>query len=153
MKILLAVEGSSCSDASVEMVAHRAWPAGTEVRVISVVKPYAPLASAPLRSSSEYYEEAEMAERKLALEAVERATRRISQNEGLSGKLKITTEIFLGSPKHIILEEAERFRADLIVLGSHDRLSLERRLLGSVSQVVAAQAPCPVEIVSPSQHV
>lgn len=93
-----------------------------------------------------------MAEHQRAREVVEHGANKISRYEGLIGKLKITTKIFLGSPKSIILDEAERFGADLIILGSHDRLSWERRLLGSVSQVVAAQAACPVEIVSPCQH-
>jgi nucleotide-binding universal stress UspA family protein len=153
LKILLAIEDSSCSDAAVEMVARRTWPAGAEVRVISVVKPFAPLASAPSRPAVEFFDEAEVAEQRRARAAVERAAHRISRNKRPVGRLKITTEIFLGSPKRIIIEEAERFGADLIVLGSHDRLSLERRLLGSVSQVVAAQAACQVEIVSTCQHV
>jgi nucleotide-binding universal stress UspA family protein len=153
VKILLAVEGSSCSDAAVQMVARQTWPAGTEVRVISVVKPHAPLASGPRGPSIKYYEEVEMRERQRARKVVEQAKNLIGQNAGSNGGLKITTEVFLGSPKRIIVEEAQRWAADLIILGSHDRLSLERRLLGSVSEAVAAQATCPVEIVRPCHHV
>jgi len=36
---------------------------------------------------------------------------------------------------------------DLIVIGSHGRSGLKRAFLGSVSQAVANQAPCPVTIV------
>ena len=153
MKILLAIDGSSCSDAAVEIVAGRLWPAGTEVRVISVVKPHVSLVSGTLGPSIKYYEEAEMAEHQQALEVVERAANKIRSNGGSTEELKITTKLFFGSPKCIIVEEAERWAADLIILGSHDRLSWQRRLLGSVSAVVAAQAACPVEIVRPGQHV
>jgi nucleotide-binding universal stress UspA family protein len=153
VKILLAIEGSSCSEAAVQKVARQAWPAGTEVRVISVIKPHAPLASGPRGPSIKYYEEVEMADRQRARKIVEQATNIIGQNAGSTGGLKITTELFSGSPKRIIVEEAKRWAADLIILGSHDPLSLERRLLGSVSQVVAAQAACPVEIVRPCHHV
>lgn len=45
------------------------------------------------------------------------------------------------------MEEAEAFNADLIVAGSHGHGGLERFLLGSVSQTVAAHAKCSVEIV------
>jgi nucleotide-binding universal stress UspA family protein len=153
VKILLAIDGTSCSDAAVEIVAGRLWPAGTEVRVISVVKPHVSLASGTPWPSIKYYKEAEMAEHQQALEVVERAANKIRSGGGSTDELKITTELFLGSPRRIIVEEAERWAADLIVLGSHDRLSWQRRLLGSVSAVVAAQATCPVEIVSPGQHI
>jgi nucleotide-binding universal stress UspA family protein len=52
-----------------------------------------------------------------------------------------------GSPKHTILEEAEAFNADLIVLGSHGRGRVERFLLGSVSLAVVTHAKCSVEVV------
>ena len=39
MKILLAIDGSSFSDAAVEEVATMPWPAGSEARIVSVVEP------------------------------------------------------------------------------------------------------------------
>src|SRR5258708_6664940 len=39
MKILLAIDGSPFSDAAVKEIATRPWPAGSEVRIISVVEP------------------------------------------------------------------------------------------------------------------
>src|SRR5262245_7297809 len=39
MKILLATDGSSCSHAAVDDIAARPWPAGSEVRIISVYEP------------------------------------------------------------------------------------------------------------------
>ena len=38
MKILLAVDGSECSDVVVEEVAKRPWPAGSALRIISVAE-------------------------------------------------------------------------------------------------------------------
>ncbi len=46
-----------------------------------------------------------------------------------------------------ILSEAERLRADLIVMGTQGHGRLHRLLLGSVGEGVLAQARCPVLVV------
>jgi nucleotide-binding universal stress UspA family protein len=56
-------------------------------------------------------------------------------------------EIVKGHPKHAIVDEAETWDADLIVVGSHGYRGLTRLWLGSVSQAVASHAKCSVEIV------
>jgi nucleotide-binding universal stress UspA family protein len=61
--------------------------------------------------------------------------------------LILSTEVLCGSPKEVILEVADAFGADLIVVGSQGLGALERFLLGSVAQSVALHAKCSVEIV------
>jgi nucleotide-binding universal stress UspA family protein len=68
-----------------------------------------------------------------------------------ASSLRVVTEVLDGSPKKVIVEEAERWGADLIVIGSHGYGPVRRFLLGSVSQAVALHAPCSVEIVR-SRH-
>jgi nucleotide-binding universal stress UspA family protein len=46
-----------------------------------------------------------------------------------------------------VVREAERWGADLIVVGRHDRGGLERLLLGSVAEAVARAAEVPVLLV------
>ncbi len=77
--------------------------------------------------------------------AVERAAATLRGGE--NGGLQVSTEVLTGSPKSTIVEEAEAWGADLIVVGSHGYRTWERMLLGSVSQAVAAHAECSVEIV------
>ena len=43
-----------------------------------------------------------------------------------------------------IARAAKRYRADLIVIGTHGRTGVARFFLGSVAARVAATAPCPV---------
>ena len=60
----------------------------------------------------------------------------------------IVTPVFReGHPKDTILDEAERWGADLIVVGSHGYGAIKRLFLGSVSLAVATNAACSVEIV------
>jgi nucleotide-binding universal stress UspA family protein len=64
-----------------------------------------------------------------------------------SAGLEATGAVFSGSPKQIILEEAQKWAADLIVVGSHGRRGFKRFLLGSVSEAVAMNAHCSVVVV------
>ena len=92
------------------------------------------------------YAELETLARNRARAAVDTAAATLRTDEG-SRQLNVTTTVVSGSPKALILEEAEAFGADLIVVGSHGHGMVERFLLGSVSQAVALHAGCSVEIV------
>ncbi|MNL45759.1 Universal stress protein F [compost metagenome] len=57
----------------------------------------------------------------------------------------------VGAPADMILDEADKLKADLIIVGSHGRTGLQRFLLGSVSSAVVNHATCSVLVVkSPS---
>jgi nucleotide-binding universal stress UspA family protein len=144
MKILLATDGSDCSKAAVDAVAERPWPQGSEVRVISAIEfPYTPMTETwALPESS--FQDLETAGTEQAETAVKRAADRL---KSARGELVITTEVANGSAKDVILDEAEKWGADLIVLGSHGYKGWRRFLLGSVSHAVATHARCSVEIV------
>ena len=128
------------------------WPADTfrqiaRVRVISVVEPpYSPITYSGGDVDIQLYAAMESASREGACAAVEKAVATLRADEG-SHQLSVATEVLSGSPKRVILEEADAFGADLIVVGSHGHGMLERFLLGSVSQAVALHPKCSVEIV------
>jgi nucleotide-binding universal stress UspA family protein len=52
-----------------------------------------------------------------------------------------------GDVAEAILDQAARWRADLIVMGTHGRRGLSRLLLGSHAERVLREAPVPVLIV------
>ncbi len=58
-----------------------------------------------------------------------------------------TLHIAAGAPQTEILQVAANLGADLLVLGTQELSSIERLLLGSVVEVVARRACCPVYIV------
>ena len=65
----------------------------------------------------------------------------------MHSSVAITGECLPGPAKTVILDEAENWKADLIVVGSHGYRAWERFLLGSVSQAIVSHARCSVEVV------
>ena len=72
-------------------------------------------------------------------------------SEASDKTLKITHEIIGGPPSQVIVEEAQKWGADLIVMGSRGLGAWNRLLLGSVSNAVVHHAKCSVEIVRESK--
>jgi nucleotide-binding universal stress UspA family protein len=54
-----------------------------------------------------------------------------------------------GTPAAGILHEAERVRADVLVIGTHGHSGFERWILGSVTEKVLRKAACPVLTIPP----
>lgn len=68
--------------------------------------------------------------------------------EELVGRgLDASSVLMRGSPAVEIMAEAERFRPDLIVMGSHRHGALHHLFLGSVALAVLRQSDCPVMLV------
>ena len=151
-KILLAIDGSEQSEAAVEELTRQPFPDGSELHVISVAElAYLPLPYPGDGIDMNVYAEIEKSYYQRASTAVENAAVKLRVGSE-SKNLKITTEVPSGSTKEVILEEAEAFKADLIVLGSHGYGMAERFLLGSVSQAVALHAKCSVEMVRSAEN-
>lgn len=128
-RVLLATDGSETSAAAARALAGRPWPEGSEFKVVSVEEPWA-IKSSRVRHDEQAQEAIGSAEQVLA-----------------SAGLKATGAVLSGNPKEVILEEAQKWAADLIVVGSHGRRGFKRFLLGSVSEAVAMNAHCSVVVV------
>ena len=145
MKILLAVDGSAYSDTAVEEVARRPWPPHSEVNLITAAETPIIVGMEPWAASPEYFEHLEKPVRDAAKAVIESALVKLKTTEDKT--LKITSKIIQGSPRQVIVEEAESWGADLIVMGSRGLGTWNRLLLGSVSNSVAHHAHCSVEVV------
>lgn len=75
-------------------------------------------------------------------EMVDRAEKSLAE-----AGFKAETVLRKGGIREVILNTAQEWKTDLIVLGSHSRVGAKRFLLGSVSEPVARHAPWSVEIV------
>ena len=110
-------------------MAGRPWPEGSEVRVVSVEEPWT-IKSSGVRDEKKAHEAVSSAQQVLA-----------------SAGLKTTGAVLSGNTKQAILQEAQKWAAELIVVGSHGRRGFRRFLLGSVSEAVAMNAHCSVVVV------
>jgi nucleotide-binding universal stress UspA family protein len=142
MRILLAIDDSKFSEAAAETVIEQARPHGTEVRILHVVESPPLLVARELGGYEPALENALQFQKQHA-EALVAKTAELLRARGL----KVTVALEMGDPKSKILDVAEEWHADLIVLGSHGRKGLNRFLMGSVSDAVARHACCSVEIV------
>lgn len=145
MRILIGVDGSPYSDAAVDEVSQRTWPEGSEILVVHAYE--MPVAPTPevWALPPDYYDELDRAVRTQSDAIVEAAVQKLKGVLGTA--LEIKSKAIQGSPKRVILDEAESWKADLIVVGSHGYPAWERLLLGSVSQAVVSHAKCSVEVV------
>jgi nucleotide-binding universal stress UspA family protein len=146
IRVLLATDGSECSEIAAGSIAGRPWPAGSEVHILSVVELSVPLFRIPYPPYFDHHAMEEL--RGQAMTRTEEAVmvaERIIADVGLltTG----TVAVPCATPKELILEEAQRWGADMIVMGSHGRRGINRFLLGSVSEAVASHAHCSVEII------
>ncbi|AYN67236.1 universal stress protein [Euzebyella marina] len=147
MKIVLAIDGSDFSKVAIDELAALPLPAGTEVCIINVFEN--PMLAAPGAlplggTLGNYYEETVSNAKKSAEDLVNEGSKSLRNN---NNALSITTAVVNGLPKSAILEKAEAFDADLIVVGSQGHGAFSRFLLGSVSQSLATHADCSVMIV------
>ena len=149
MKVLLAVDGSDCSDLALQQIAHRTWPKGTVIKVFSVAEWPHMGAVEPWGLSNDYFIELDKVQKEQAQAAVDKALAVFRTNK--NSEVEIISAQESGHVPTTILDEAEKWGADLIVVGSHGYRGFKRFLLGSVAQAIASHAKCSVEIVRQRQ--
>jgi len=141
LRVLLATDGSDCSLAAAHSIAGRPWPTGSEFRIIGVAD-IVEAAIEPWYIDVGVLDEVQRLNREHARQAIDAADD-VLRRAGIAP----VKEAFTGLAKAAILDDAERWRADLIVVGSHGKRGMDRLLLGSVSESVAVHAACSVEVI------
>lgn len=148
MRILVATDGSPGSDVVLDELLRRPWPAGSEVKIVSVADLSLTYDIEPWVAIPGYHDSLKKAIVDVAVAAVEAAVERI-EREG-EGRLAVSYELLHGSAKRAIVDAAAAWGADLILVGAAGRGRVDHLIIGSVSQSVAANAKCSVEIIRPS---
>ena len=143
MKILLAIDDSVASQQAIRAVQTRPWPSGSTIRVLSAIpRVLPPPPPAPWLGITTGYRDMEARRRANAEAFVTRIAESIRR-----GELDAEGAVRTGSPRTVILDEARRWSADLVILASRGFTGLKAWMHGSVSRYIAGHAPCSVEVV------
>jgi nucleotide-binding universal stress UspA family protein len=121
MRILMASRGGSYSELALSFGVHLANRVGGSLTLVTVIK--------------------QQAERPQA-EAAQARARRSLEPRGI----ELQTKIRLGPPAEEIIREAEEGGYNLLIVGERQYQGLMTRFLGSTTQRIVEQAPCPVII-------
>ena len=147
MKILIATDGSGFSKAAIEKACEMLAKGENDlVEIISVSEEVANTGTEPFAVSTEYIQEMEKIGREQATKFASEAEETIRWRFANSS-VQVTTKIVKGSAGRAIVEEAESWGADLIVVGSHGYGFWGRTFLGSTSDTVIHHAHCSVLVV------
>lgn len=134
MKILVAYDGSEGAQRALEQAAELASSNGSVVSVISVAEPLPQFGRAGAMLTPE--------------EDEERRHELVDAKETLAGKgVEAQLVERKGDPATMIVDEAEKESADVIVMGTRGLNTAQRWLIGSVSSRVVQHAPCNVLVV------
>lgn len=134
--VLVATDGSWCSEAAGDHAIDLAREYDASLRVVSVIEMDV--------AFSESISEQMLADLE---KRSEKAVETIATRARDRGVTDVETAVVRGTAHRAILEDAREHDVDLVVVGTHGRRGLDRLLLGSVAERVLRTADLPVLIV------
>ncbi len=145
MRVLVAIEDKRFGKAIVDYLIAHQWQAGTIIRLLHVVEPS--VVGDQVTAVYGNGVENEIVQERLTegSELLHKIREQLQAKFGAA--IPIEVNVLKGHPHHKILDIAEEWRSDMIVLGSHGRQGFTRFVLGSVSLAVVSHAQCTVTVV------
>lgn len=141
--ILVPVDGSTTSMNGLEKAIRLAKASKAKLRVLHVVDGIAfSRDHSMFTATAEKFRESG---RKLIREVMARVKK---QRVRADSRM---IENLTGRAADTIVKEANKWKADLIVMGTHGRRGFNRLMLGSDAELVVRTAPAPVLLVQPSK--
>lgn len=142
MRILVPVDGSATSMNGLEKAVRLARAGKARLRILHVVDGIAfSRDHSMFTATAEKFRESG---RKLIRDVMARL-----RAEKLPADSRLV-ENLTGRAADTIVKQAARWKADVIVMGTHGRRGFNRMMLGSDAELVARSAPVPVLLVQPS---
>ncbi|HEY0176292.1 MAG TPA: universal stress protein [Pedobacter sp.] len=139
-KILIAVDNSTCSEKAAKSGYDLAKTFGAEVALVNIIEPVPATVNQDLTLAPVFLETYDNSEEHshLLLQEIE--------NRYGNG-IKTTYLSVLDTAAHGIINQAEEWGSDLIVIGTYGRTGIYHFLMGSVAEHVARKSACPVLII------
>jgi nucleotide-binding universal stress UspA family protein len=139
MKVLIPVDGSANSNASLEFILSRAACLGAdpELRLLNVQFPIPPRAARA--AGRELVRSYHQTEAKAVLDPAQKCL--------AAAGLKAKAQYVVGSPGEVVSRTATQGHADLVVMGSRGQTALKGLLFGSVTQAVLAASTAPLLVL------
>ncbi|MCA9471870.1 MAG: universal stress protein [Nitrospirales bacterium] len=142
MKILLGVDFSRDSKAAIRFLSTLRFPAKSELFFVHVIRAYHEFA---MLHAHELEDGISVLQQKHYVRAQRHLTKLAEQF--VDPALQVQTVVQEGNPGREILALLEQEQCHLAVLGTRGLSSIERFLLGSVSEWVLQEAPCSILVV------
>jgi nucleotide-binding universal stress UspA family protein len=77
---------------------------------------------------------------------------RLPQEEDALDGVSVIAHEAIGEPWRVIVQTASDLASDLVVMGTHGRVGLQRIMLGSVAEAVSRNCGCSVHVVRQKVH-
>lgn len=143
MKIIIATDDSKFARSAIKFAGRFIFEAGSEIKLVTVIEPVFGIELETIIESTEELTDPESPLYPVAFERLEKSKRVLS--EVFSGQdVTISTKVLAGPAARAVVEEAEAWNADLIVVGTHGLGFWKRTLIGSVTDRIVNHAHCAV---------
>lgn len=145
MRVLTAVEDDQFGSAVVDYLTSHQWMPGTIIKILHVVEPS--IVGDNITAVYGGGIDHEIMEDRVKHGSALINKLRDRLQASLGNSIPIEVNVVIGRPHHVILQTADEWKADMIVVGSHGKSGFSRFLLGSVSLSVVSNANCSVTVV------
>ena len=156
MRVLIGYDGSPGADAALDDLRKAGLQREVEAVIVSVREPApspipADMITRPMTSGmgTEALAQAEAASRQVLEEATAIAAKAGERVGSDFPNWKVHTEGVAGWPATELINKADEWQADLVVVGSHSRSTVGRFFLGSVSKKVVTDSYHSVRVARP----
>lgn len=154
MRVLIGYDGSEQADAAIYDLKRAGLPQQGEALIVSVGDL---LMSSPDLSEvigreltshrvSSALKKAQTHAETITVEAAAAASRARKLTKDLFPEWNVRAEVMIGTPAWVLIDAADKWNADLVVVGSHGRSALKRLFLGSVSKRVVTDSSRSVRV-------
>lgn len=154
LKILIGHDGSPAADAAMDDLKNAGLPQRAQVLILTACRAFPPIGilSPDGLGGAAFalaYKEAAQAYKSDALRCRRRAETAARKLRKRFQRWKISTRVIADSPAHALLDTADRWKPDLLVLGSKGWSEFGGMSIGSVADKVINHARCAVRLGRP----